>query len=126
MTTTERNLGTRILRVRTPFQTIRRGWARNTRPKGLSPCLRKVPPSLRRAGLFWRCAVADHAVEQLDRSRFPALFLGSRTPKMVFGTVGTIECKWACMKTANSRGTRGCEWLRAHVIRTIGFSICIG
>jgi hypothetical protein len=29
------------------------------------------------------------------------------------------------MKTANSRGTRGCEWLYAYVIRMIGFAICI-
>src|SRR5262249_15579027 len=47
----EMNLVTRIPRVRTLFQTVRRGRAGTLGPKALSPCLRKAPPA-RGAGLF--------------------------------------------------------------------------
>src|SRR5262249_10212387 len=48
----ERNFQTRIFRVRTPFQTIRQGWAGNTGPSGPSPCLRKALPAKRRGFFF--------------------------------------------------------------------------
>ena len=56
------------------------------------------------AGLFFGYVVANHS---------PKMVLVPSEQRINYGS--------ACMKTANGRGIRGCEWLHAHVIRMIGF-----